>query len=247
MSSRLLSLPGADPFGRLGQETGDLGSVSAVVMLGGCGDSPAEQLVHGARREAMHASLAALIASQRIARVVIAAPQSELDALSPPVDGKLTLDPDALGDSFHFGRRLGAIAARYNLDRLIYLGGGSAPLLPTDELDAVIDEIETAPARHAVTNNLYSSDWIAMTEARTLQGFAERLPQDNMLGWVLQEEIGYTVRALPPEAATRVDIDTPADLLALYWHPACPVNLRAYLDVHMPAESLERWRAAGRA
>jgi hypothetical protein len=76
-----------------------------------------------------------------------------------------------------------------------------------------------------------------------IRAHAHRLERDNMLGWVLKTEAGVEVAALPPGAATRMDIDTPADLLALGLHPRLGPEAAAYLRAHPQDHS--RWLAAG--
>jgi hypothetical protein len=58
----------------------------------------------------------------------------------------------------------------------------------------------------------------------------DRLPLDNMLGWVLSTEGELPARTLPAGAATRLDIDTPTDLLALRLHTGTGAHLAAFLS-----------------
>jgi hypothetical protein len=53
-----------------------------------------------------------------------------------------------------------------------------------------------------------------------------------------------TVRSLPASAATRLDIDTPADLLLLALHPAAGASVATYLAREAPGQG--KWLAAGR-
>jgi hypothetical protein len=64
------------------------------------------------------------------------------------------------------------------------------------------------------------------------------------LGWVLHSEAGVEVRALPPSAATRMDLDTPADLLLLGLHPHAGAEVSAHMQAH--AHEASRWVQAGR-
>ena len=82
----------------------------------------------------------------------------------------------------------------------------------------------------AITNNLYSSDWIAFYPARSLIPHIAAVERDNALGWVLSEEARVPTRALAPSAATRFDLDTPTDLLVLSLHPRIGPALRSVLD-----------------
>jgi hypothetical protein len=124
------------------------------------------------------------------------------------------------------------------------VGAGSLPLLPPAVLAEAVEEVAQSRAPRAVTNNLHSSDWMVFNCSGAVQARPERLPSDNALGWVLKTEAGVAVRSLPASAATRLDIDTPADLLLLALHPQTGPALRAYLAAH-PRDS-GRWLAAGR-
>lgn len=216
-------------------------------MLGEAGGSEVEQWVHQARREATWHALRQLAAVDGVGRVVVASPRSEQQACpSEPTLAHVEWDLDVPGSRFQFGERLASVVTRFNLERVLYIGGGSTPLLSTPQLAGVVRDLGQAQGRWAVANNLYSSDWFGLTEARRLEQFAERLPRDNMLGWVMQEEAGYAVRAQPPAAATRLDIDTPTDLLALRWHPDTPAAVRDRVEQALPQQAQSRWLAAGR-
>jgi hypothetical protein len=92
-----------------------------------------------------------------------------------------------------------------------------------------------------VTNNLHSSDWVAFAPAADLAACSSRVPRDNALAWVLHREAGLLAEAWPPTAATRLDIDTPADLLVLAHHPACGPRLAAMLsELELDTSRLDR-------
>jgi len=155
-------------------------------------------------------------------------------------------DFDPPGEAFHFGRRLAALMERYASDAFVYLGAGSLPLLPRDVLAQAIEEVTRSPSPLAITNNLHSSDWMVLNCPEAVWARPHRLERDNALGWVLKNEAGVEVRSLPPSAATRMDIDTPADLLVLSLHPCIGLELSAYLRSHPQDASRSRWVAAGR-
>ena len=134
--------------------------------------------------------------------------------------------------------------ARYPADVYLYLGAGSLPLLPAETLTSAITEVGQAIAPTAVTNNLHSSDWMVLNCPEPVAARVQRLATDNALGWVLRTEAGVAVRSLPPSAGTRLDIDTPADLLLLALHPHIGPALQHYLRAQ-PRDT-SRWLAAGR-
>lgn len=224
-----------------------MNAVTAIIMLGPAGSSVVEELVHGAQQLATQHLINALSILPNVERVIIAAPQEEINSLAVEETTRVIFDPDSSVSDFHFGKRLVGIVIKYGLERILYFGGASAPLLPESELERIADDIAVADERYAITNNLFSSDWIALTSATVLSQYTERLPRDNMLGWVLQEEAEYSVQALAPRAATRLDIDTPSDLLALRWHPATDTLLQEYLAKNIPTSAMEAWLATGLA
>ena len=226
-------------------------AVTAVIMLGAGGPSEHEALVHASRRRAAIATVEALATLNQIDRIIVATPESErvrweADRDFAALSGSLLWDVDPPEKPFHFGRRIGDMARRLRLQRALYIGAGSMPLLSRKNLAEVVDRLSHAGERWAITNNFHSSDWLGLTDATVLPDAATRLPRDNMLGWVLKDKAGFTVQALPPTAATQLDIDTPTDLMALRWHPDTPTDLRSFLAQRLPEQPLARWKAAAR-
>jgi hypothetical protein len=217
-------------------------TLTTIIMLGPEGPSPAQRWVAGGRLAAARdaAGLAASIPG--VGRVVLAAP--EKDYAGALRDWKVTCDFDAPEVPFHFGARLAELFERYPARAYLYLGAGSVPLLPAEVLAQAVDDVRQAAQPLAITNNLHSSDWIALNCPSAVQARPERLVNDNALGWVLRTEAGVAVRSLPPSAGTRLDIDTPADLLLLGLHPQLRPELRRFLT-EQPGESAA-WLAAGR-
>ncbi len=138
------------------------------------------------------------------------------------------VDLDPPGEPFHFGRRLAGLIARHGMERCFYMGGGAAPLLPASGM-AAIAEAMLAADRLVITNNFYSSDFVAFSPTSVLGDYP--LPDnDNQLAWILGEHAGLPIRELPRCAATQFDLDTPTDLLTLAAHPDTAAHTRAYLD-----------------
>lgn len=211
-------------------------------MLGAEGPSQAERWVGGGRLAAARDAAELAASLPGVARVVLAAPTNEVAGQFR--DGNVTCDFDATETAFHFGRRLTELLERYPADAYLYLGAGSVPLLPANVLAQAVDDVRRASQPLAVTNNLHSSDWMALNCPAAVQARPERLVNDNALGWVLRTEANVEVRSLPASAATRLDIDTPADLLLLALHPGLGAHLRRFLN-DQPGDS-SRWLAAGR-
>jgi hypothetical protein len=211
--------------------------ITLILMVGGWGESPVEQTLRSAHQAAAEDLLETLRQTARVERAIIA---TDDPSWAPDLPGlPLEVDLDRPDEPFHFGRRLAGLIQRAGADRVLYAGGGSAPLMGLqDWRDALDGFIGDCP--QAVTNNLYSSDWVAFYPARALAPRIATLERDNALGWVLAEECGIPTRALAPSAATRLDLDTPADLLVCRAHPRIGPRLRAVLGgLNWPMEAVE--------
>jgi hypothetical protein len=203
--------------------------VTAIVMLAPSEGGEWEGRVAGARKAAATDTILSLAAIPSVSRIILSAP-AELANLSLPDLPQLVVAPDPTGTPFHFGNRLTELIREYSLERVLYMGGGSAPLLDTEQLCSVIDRIANADNPLAIANNLHSADWAAFTNADAVSGIAHWLMRDNMLAWRLRESAGFSVEALPASTTARTDIDTPFDLQLLALHPRTPRTLRDYLN-----------------
>lgn len=206
------------------------GQISAVIMVGGAGDSPQEQLVLAAQR-ASAIDLITLLRGQGVDQIVVAAPTT--DWLPPDLD--VIRDDDAQSEPFHFGNRLAALIERYTIGTVMYFGGGSAPLVDSSVsgmiiglLDRSIQQNTSAIPSHIVlTNNLHSSDWAAISRVDAALPVIRQVNRDNSLAWLLQESGEYDVRVLSGvRPATSMDLDTPSDLAVVSRHPDLLPGLR---------------------
>ena len=198
--------------------------ITAVVMIGDGGDieSPVGW-VNSARRAAARYLILQLTCLDRITQIIVVSPEQGDLALGIPVE--YIASPSG---PIHVGRTLADIVNQFKVQHLLYFGGGAAPLLEDEELEEIVNFMASA-GEGIYTNNQFASDWAGIVPASILPLWLERLPQDNMLGWVLSAEAGLPLRASAPSAASRLDIDTPADLLTLRLHPATKNCLRQFL------------------
>lgn len=195
-------------------------------MVGGGGDSAVERAIRQAREAAARDLLEALLGADLVGRVVVATDDAAWAADLEMPSVELDLDPP--GVPFHFGQRLSGLIRRHRVERALYAGGGSAPLMSLDDWRNALDGLGAGgPA--AVVNNLHSSDWVAFYPAHELAAVVAAQDRDNALGWVLAREVGIPTRALAPSAASRFDLDTPADLLVARAHARTGPHLRAAL------------------
>lgn len=166
-------------------------------------------------------------ASQSFDRLIVAT--SDRDWAASLHDLHVEIDLDRVDQPFHFGQRLSDLVTRLRLERIAYSGPASAPLLSADDWNIIAASLRDASSI-VITNNLYSSDWAAITPAHAVVIHAERLHADNALGWVLSHEGGLTAHVWPRSAITSLDIDTPVDALIAAQHPAAGEKLRVAVD-----------------
>ncbi len=210
------------------------GGITAVVMVGPPDDEPIAGWIAAARRAAAVDLVTQLTRQPLVNQILLLSPVP----LSSSDHPSLTYVPTAPG-AVHIGRLLAQLVATRSLERLLVLGGGSAPLLSDADLGQALVRLAEADSL-LVTNNRHASDWAGVVPARRLLDAAERLPRDNMLGWVLSHEFGLPWEALPPATGSRLDIDTPADLIALRLHPGTRPALRECLKrLPLPTEKAE--------
>ena len=157
-------------------------------------------------------------------RIILATPDAEWAGSLDDPNIEVDLDPPHV--PFHFGRRLAELVARFDLERIVYTGTASAPLLTRDDLAAIARAAREAGAT-VIANNIHSTDWAAIVPAQAVAGLPERLHTDSALGWVLSQEAGLTPRLWPRSPASLLDIDTPLDALIAAQHPSAGLRLRA--------------------
>jgi hypothetical protein len=207
-----------------------MADIGAVIMIGQGGPTPPEQLMLDAQR-ASTIDLIRLLRGQGLSKIVVAAPQTHW---LPEALGVLC-DDDPPDQPFHFGERLSGLIAQYQIEPALYFGGGSAPLLDSTTCGMLIGLLQRSvergsskvPTHIALTNNLHSADWIAISHVREALPILRHCDRDNSTAWLLKESGDYDVRVLSGvRPATSMDIDTPSDLALLSSHPGLQPELR---------------------
>ncbi len=211
--------------------------LTLLLLVGGGGTSPVEQVIRQAHQAAARDLAESLLVANVVERAIVATDDT---AWTTALAGlPIQVDPDPPGEPFHFGQRLAGLIERYRVDRVLYAGGGSAPLMTPADWQAALEPCASATPL-AVTNNLHSSDWIAFSPAATLLPIVAQQERDNALAWVLAHEAGLPTTHLPPSAASRFDLDTPADVLVARAHPHLQPHLAAALrELDWPAQPVE--------
>lgn len=219
------------------------GHLDLLIMLGGTGTAFPEQLL-GAVREAVAMDLVTLgLSLAGIERVIVSTNRASfMDKLaSLPV----WVIPDEPGEDFHFGRHLQRVLHTAHISggrRVLYMGGGAAPLISQAQFQMLVDTLRDNP--HAlVTNNLYSSDLVGFTAGWLNE--VEPPARDNDLAWKLAEMGKHEVLQPPRSAGTSFDVDTITDVLILKLcrerlHPHTRAAIDALpADVSMITRALE--------
>jgi hypothetical protein len=194
-----------------------------VVFLGGVGGSPVEALLAAALREAALDSLQEALATGAFASAVLATDSPQLLDRVPP---GVTVDVDS--GQFHFGRRLLEVAQRYRIERLVYFGAGSVPLLKGSDFAAIAGCLEERSGV-VISNNFYSADLVALAPASALAK-VDPPSTDNALPRLLKERAGLESWPLPRTCATQFNIDSPGDLPILKLAGSAGPRLRSLLD-----------------
>lgn len=208
-----------------------------LMLVGGGGESAIELEVRRARQAAARDLVELLLEGECVSRVIVATDDSTWGQTLG--DLPVTLDLDSPKETFHFGRRLAKLMSGHQVERALYAGGGAAPLMNVDQWRAALEGF-SENERLLVTNNLHSSDWVAFHASEELLPLVARQKRDNGLAWELVERAGLCARSLPPTAASRFDLDTPADLLVARAYPSLGPALRSLLDqLDWPKEPVE--------
>lgn len=165
------------------------------------GGSPIEDAVHAARRAA---TLDTIETARRAAidRAIVLTDDDGLSAGHPGVEVVVNVG------EHHFGKQLAEIVRTRSLRSVIYLGGGSVPLLGEAEFAEIVSRLLVSTA---VTNNRFSSDLIAWNPDAAGLNVVENVSRDNSLARALQES-GVEMSELPRSIGTLMDIDGPTDL-----------------------------------
>jgi hypothetical protein len=201
-------------------------TVPLVIMTGVCVGSEPERMV-SLTRQAVTLDLVERALTVPILQPVVVATNSS-EFCQRLTGFPIIVDLDPPDEPFHFGRRLAGLIARFGMERCLYLGGGAGPLLPASDMAKMARDLLVAE-RLLITNNFYSSDFVAFGPASVL--LEHPLPEtDNELGWLLGEDAGLPIRELPRSGVTQFDIDTPIDLMTLKVHPDTGAHTRACLD-----------------
>lgn len=201
--------------------------ITLFLFTGGWGESEAERALNGAHQAAARDLLQMLLQIPSIGRAIIATDDPTwATTLS---DLPVTIDLDPADQPFHFGQRLVDLVEQYRTERVLYAGGGSAPLLSRNCWAEIAGRLQQTD-RLVITNNVHSSDWAAFVPAPEAASLIAEQPNDNAIAWTLANQASFPATGLEASASSRFDLDTPIDLLIAHRHPEIGSHLRRYLD-----------------
>ena len=197
--------------------------VGALVFVAKGGPSEVEQMVAGGQHAAALDLLDRVLATGRCETVVVATDSPLFADLLRHLPVQIELDQG----EFHFGHRLRALIEKHRIEKPLYFGGGSAPLLGQQELESLCDGLLRLDSG-VIANNFYSADFVGFAPAEAIA----RVPLpaiDNDLAFVLSSQAGLPSFPLARSVSTQLDVDTPSDLAVLSVHPAVGPHLGQYL------------------
>jgi len=194
---------------------------AALLLHPPFGTSRGERLVDGARRAAALDLLSLLREAGMRDVLVLCDPSFSRQA----EEAGAHVLPSAEG-AFHFGLALKRVVREEGLDGILYVGSGSGVLLDLPQVRRLVDFARRGEAG-ALLNNAFSCDVAAIAQARRLLD-ADLPAIDNSLGFTLSD-LDMPVYALPRDAASQFDIDTPTDLVLLRAAGRGGPRLRAFL------------------
>lgn len=194
-----------------------------LIFYGGISGSPVEEMLAEALAEEVLDSLEKIVDSGVVEGAVLVTDRREMTQRCPP-----DIEVDVDQGPFHFGNRLAEVVRRHNLERVIYLGAGCAPLMQHDDFFSLGHYLRMAWST-VLTNNLYSADLVAFVPGEALSQI-ELPPTDNNLAMLLRDQAGLVAQELPRRAATQFNIDSPADLAILKLIGGAGPRLEAWLE-----------------
>lgn len=212
------------------------------VMLGGVGGSRLEELLRRALEASALDAIESALATGRYAGAVLLTDRAPVLEVPRAVE----VDVDPPGVVFQYGGRLAAAVSARAVESLVYLGGGSAPLLGAVEFELLANAVDRPPAAEdggaavGVSNNFYSADLFGLRPAALLGSLEPPPAKDNAVPRRLREEYGVAFEELPRTIATQTNLDTPIDLATLALSGRGRARLRTVLEeVPLPARLAE--------
>ena len=137
-----------------------------------------------------------------------------------------------------FGERVRTVVTEDRPHGLVVLGSGSIPIAGLPERRLFVD-VAAGPAGHALANNRYSADVVAVAGADVLGRLGD-VPSDNGLPRWLAADAGVDVRDLRSRWRLQLDLDSPLDALLIDPEGTRGVLRDAGADARLVLEAIRR-------
>lgn len=125
---------------------------------------------------------------------------------------------------FHFGTRLKDVINKYQMQNVIYFGGGAAPLINHEDLLRIAMALKEQK-NTVITNNYDSADFVAFTPGKAINHI-ELHNMDNTLAKLFHNQAGLRLEVLEKSLSNSFDIDTLMDCLVLGVQPRTGIRTR---------------------
>jgi CTP:molybdopterin cytidylyltransferase MocA len=197
-------------------------TVSLVVFEGGLVRSALEAQMQMVR-QGMVLDLVDRARQGGLEHIIVVTPYEELAAQLQSTGVEVVVDEE-LGEPFHFGQRLRDVVQAYGLEKVLYMGGASAPLISSAEFTYLSELLEQNDGI-LLANNYYSADIVGFTPGQAVNSIT--LPAiDNTLALALSNEAGLRWIPIQRTLGLNFDIDTPTDIMIMSVHPDRGVHTR---------------------
>lgn len=196
--------------------------VSLVIFEGGLVHSPLESQMQMVRH-GMVLDLVERAKQGGFGDIIVATSYPELAKQLGLRGIEVVLDQD-LGAPFHFGQHLHDIVQSYRLEKVLYMGGASAPLISSAEFKYLREILEQNEGI-LLANNYYSADIVGFTPGQALNNIVLP-PIDNTLALALSNEAGLRWVSVQRTLGLNFDVDTPTDIMIMSVHPAIGSHTR---------------------
>ncbi|MBI2914875.1 MAG: hypothetical protein HYY08_03005 [Firmicutes bacterium] len=197
--------------------------MTLIIFEGSPGSAAPEAFLGRVRKAVALDNACKALLAPGIARVIVCTDSAALVSEAGSLGPRVLVEPGSVGGAFHFGRRLLQLVRKHELSQVFCMGGGTSPLATSSELSRVASFLDSSDTL-VLTNNIYSSDLVALKPASILEGL--ELPEsDNSLPSEL-ERAGFKLSSLPWRLGYHFDLDTPVDAVVLGCHPAAGLRTR---------------------
>jgi len=148
--------------------------------------------------------------------IIVVTPYQDLASKLQATGVQVAVDRE-LGEPFHFGQQLMDVVQSYGLEKVLYMGGASAPLISSGEFQYLRELLEQNDGI-LLANNYYSADIVGFSPGRALERITLP-PIDNTLALALSNEAGLRWVPTQRTLGLNFDVDTPTDIMIMSVHP----------------------------